>query len=255
MNAEQRDAMAKLYKAQQEKELEELLEIEAKIAKYAKRSRNDDDDDDDIEMPEDVSEDDDVMAAEDEPAEEPTDEELAMQDRNRRRMMRAPRGERGQRMGRMDRDEKDAMLAEMELKRAFSPKKRRNLAKEGMALPDGSFPIVTTEDLKNAIQAFGRAKNQARTKRHIMKRARALDAENLIPEAWKSLEESMETKANIEMAPKEGMMGPMSREDLMAKIFGKKKPSTKKPATKKPAASDDEMSDDETSEDDDYPKA
>ena len=50
-------------------------------------------------------------------------------------------------------------------------------------------------------------------------------------------------------------MGPMSREDLMAKIFGKKKPSTKKPAMKKPAASDDEMSDDETSEDDDYPKA
>jgi hypothetical protein len=40
--------------------------------------------------------------------------------------------------------------------RDFSPDKRKELAKEGKALPDGSFPIETVADLENAIRAVGR---------------------------------------------------------------------------------------------------
>jgi len=70
------------------------------------------------------------------------------------------------------------------VQRQFSQDERDRLAAKGHALPDGSYPIVTTEDLKNAIQAFGRAKNKAAAKRHIIKRARALGATNLLPEDW-----------------------------------------------------------------------
>lgn len=83
-------------------------------------------------------------------------------------------------------EEIEAEAAEIALKRAFSEEKRTELAKGGMALPDGSYPIVSEEDLRNAIQAFGRAKDKEAAKAHIMKRARALGAESLIPENWKA---------------------------------------------------------------------
>jgi uncharacterized membrane protein YkoI len=78
----------------------------------------------------------------------------------------------------------EAEAAEIALKRAFSEDRRMSLAKEGMALPDGSYPIVSEEDLKNAIQAFGRAKDKEAAKRHIMKRAKEMGKENLIPSNW-----------------------------------------------------------------------
>jgi hypothetical protein len=75
-----------------------------------------------------------------------------------------------------------------EQKRQFSPQQRRSAASGGAALPDGSYPIKNVEDLKNAIQAFGRAKpeDRAKVKAHIMKRAKALGHPELIPDAWKT---------------------------------------------------------------------
>lgn len=70
-------------------------------------------------------------------------------------------------------------------KRERSMATRRRLAEEGMAMPDGSYPIVTVEDLRNAIQAFGRTDNPRATKEHIMRRARALGRTDLIPDNWK----------------------------------------------------------------------
>lgn len=72
--------------------------------------------------------------------------------------------------------------------RAFSAKERKKLAARGQAMPDGSYPIVSEQDLKNAIQAFGRAPQgkKAAVRRHILKRARALGATNLIPDGWKT---------------------------------------------------------------------
>jgi len=73
-------------------------------------------------------------------------------------------------------------------KKDYSDKQRQNLADKGQALPDGSYPIKTVGDLKNAIQSFGRAKDKAATKSHIIERAKALGKENLIPENWKAVE-------------------------------------------------------------------
>jgi hypothetical protein len=83
----------------------------------------------------------------------------------------------------------EAEAAEIALKRAFSEDERTKLADEGMALPDGSFPIKSEDDLKNAIQAYGRAGDKEAAKRHIMKRARAMGMEKLIPSNWISATE------------------------------------------------------------------
>jgi hypothetical protein len=87
---------------------------------------------------------------------------------------------------------------------------RQKLAKEKKALPDGSYPIRNEEDLKNAIQAYGRSKpgKRAAVRRHIMRRARGLDRADLIPEGWKSAssiqEDSDDIRARIASA-KEGL--------------------------------------------------
>ena len=224
------------------------------------------DDDEDMGPP-DMPEDD-----EDEMALEPTDREMDMQDRmaSRRDMARRRPKARSRAEGMMKsgapRDVMSkALRAEMELKRAFSPEKRRDLAEQGMALPDGSFPIVTSTDLKNAIMAFGRAKNKSAAKRHIIKRARALKKENLIPENWSKkdakgygmpmgpMSDPMmpmprkkkkmrygEKEADMAEMEDDEMASPMSREELMARIFKKKK--------KKPGMADEDMQEDDMPE-------
>jgi len=64
---------------------------------------------------------------------------------------------------------------------------RERLAKERKALPDGSYPIRNVSDLKNAIQAYGRAKpgKRAAVQKHIMRRARALNRSDMIPNTFK----------------------------------------------------------------------
>ena len=66
----------------------------------------------------------------------------------------------------------------------FNTMQRQRLAARNQALPDGSFPIRNVADLKRAIQAYGRAKDKARAKAWIIKRARALGATDLLPEGW-----------------------------------------------------------------------
>lgn len=61
---------------------------------------------------------------------------------------------------------------------------RDKLAAKGQALPDGSFPIRNRADLHNAIQAIGRAKDPAKAKAFIKKRAAALNALSMIPAGW-----------------------------------------------------------------------
>lgn len=74
--------------------------------------------------------------------------------------------------------------AELKIKKMYTQDERDEMAKEGLALPDGSFPIADADDLKNAVQAFGRAKDKKQARAHIMKRARALAEEGLIPDNW-----------------------------------------------------------------------
>lgn len=66
----------------------------------------------------------------------------------------------------------------------FTEAERRRLAKTGAAMSDGSFPIRNAEDLHNAIQSIGRAKDPAAAKRHIVKRARALQMKSALPLSW-----------------------------------------------------------------------
>ena len=61
---------------------------------------------------------------------------------------------------------------------------RRDMAKSGIALPDGSYPIPNKSFLSKAVQAYGRARDKAAAKRHIIKRARALNATSSLPEGW-----------------------------------------------------------------------
>jgi len=90
----------------------------------------------------------------------------------------------------------EAEAAEIALKRAYSEESRMDMAKKGDALPDGSYPIKDEADLRNAIQAFGRAKDKDAAKAHIMKRAMDLGMEELIPVNW--VPDSDQEKARTE---------------------------------------------------------
>lgn len=81
-------------------------------------------------------------------------------------------------------------------KRKVGSEERETLATRGAALPDGSFPIATVQDLRNAIAAFGRAKNKPMARRHIIKRARALGRADLIPENWTKSHQMVVTKGD-----------------------------------------------------------
>lgn len=55
---------------------------------------------------------------------------------------------------------------------------------ESNSLPDGSFPIANKADLAKAVKTYFLAKDRAAAKRHIIKRARALDALAGLPDGW-----------------------------------------------------------------------
>lgn len=69
-------------------------------------------------------------------------------------------------------------------KREFDTAARRRMAESGVAMPDGSFPIANRQDLANALRSLGRAADYDKAKRHIISRARALDAISMLPEDW-----------------------------------------------------------------------
>ncbi len=70
------------------------------------------------------------------------------------------------------------------MKRDYSAQERQDAADAGEALPDGSFPIKTVADLKDAIDDVGRAKDSAKAKSHIIARAKALGATDQLPDDW-----------------------------------------------------------------------
>jgi hypothetical protein len=86
-----------------------------------------------------------------------------------------------------------AVLREAE----FSTRQRSALAEKGAALPDGSYPIRNASDLRNAIQALGRAKNRAAAMAHIRKRAKALGLEKMLPSSWSVQEAASSAAYNI----------------------------------------------------------
>ena len=97
----------------------------------------------------------------------------------------------------------------------ISREKRQKLAKEGKALPDGSYPITTVDSLKDSIQAYGRSKpgKRAAVRRHIMKRARALDKADLIPEEWKKASASLIEEDLNDLRSRLASFAPITPED------------------------------------------
>lgn len=71
-------------------------------------------------------------------------------------------------------------------KRDFSAAERKEDAKSGKAMKDGSFPIENGKDLENAIRLAGKAKDPAAARAHIKRRAAALGLSSKIPDSWKS---------------------------------------------------------------------
>jgi hypothetical protein len=88
----------------------------------------------------------------------------------------------------------------------YSPEQRDKMAKNGEALPDGSFPIADCADLENAISAFGRASDKAKAKAHIKKRAKALDCDVELPEDW-AVEDADEPGLGEEEKKTAGIIG------------------------------------------------
>ena len=88
-----------------------------------------------------------------------------------------------------DKDNEDEELAkayESVIKRTFTADQRKTLVTNGAALSNGSYPIENVADLKNAIHAVGRGKApHAEIQAHIKKRAKALGAEDQLPDEWK----------------------------------------------------------------------
>jgi HK97 family phage prohead protease len=79
-------------------------------------------------------------------------------------------------------------------KRDFSTAQRKEAEEKGHAMPGGGYPIENEHDVKNAVQAFGRAKNPEATKKHIIQQAKRLGATHLLPADW---EGSSQTEKSV----------------------------------------------------------
>lgn len=92
---------------------------------------------------------------------------------------------------------------------AYSDEQRSNDSKKGLALRDGSYPIRDVTDLKNAVKAFGRAKesDRAAVKRHIKKRAKALNRMDIVPKDWREASISEVGERLAETSPLYGEFG------------------------------------------------
>lgn len=69
-------------------------------------------------------------------------------------------------------------------KRDFSDDKRKQMASEGTAMSDGSFPIESPKDVENAVSDWGRTGSKDSVKQHIIARATAIGATDRLPAGW-----------------------------------------------------------------------
>jgi hypothetical protein len=66
---------------------------------------------------------------------------------------------------------------DIEVARKFSPVQRADAARQGIAMPDGSYPIYNAGDLSDAVRDYQRMGQPKAVKAHIVKRAEALGAD------------------------------------------------------------------------------
>lgn len=76
----------------------------------------------------------------------------------------------------------------------FTHEERKDLAKNGEAMPNGKYPIRNRQDLKDAIRLSGSSSMPKEdVKKWIKKRAKELNLEDELPEDWK-VEKTMDTE-------------------------------------------------------------
>ena len=93
----------------------------------------------------------------------------------------ASRGEAGDGAANDDLDADDDCEAD---KRELSPAQREKDAEEGVAMPDGSYPIRSAKDVEDALRDYYRSGEKPDVKAHIIARARAIGAERALPADW-----------------------------------------------------------------------
>jgi hypothetical protein len=95
-------------------------------------------------------------------------------------------------------------------KREFSAAQREKDAEEGVAMPDGSYPIRSAKDVANAVRDCCRSGEKADVKAHIIARAKAIGAESALPDAW--------TETADKAAAASGPLGAAHAPDALAKV-------------------------------------
>jgi hypothetical protein len=91
-------------------------------------------------------------------------------------------------------------------KREFSAAQREKDAEEGVAMPDGSYPIRSAKDVANAVRDCCRSGEKVDVKAHIIARAKAIGAKSALPDDW--------TEAADKAA---AISGPLGAPDALAK--------------------------------------
>jgi hypothetical protein len=79
--------------------------------------------------------------------------------------------------------EKESLESELRLKRAYASADTAQMAEDGVAMADGTYPILTSDDLFDAIRINYRAKSDG-LRQHIEQRAEHLDRSDLLPPEW-----------------------------------------------------------------------
>jgi hypothetical protein len=69
-------------------------------------------------------------------------------------------------------------------KHEFPAAERERDTEAGVAMPDGSYPIRNANDVANAVRDFYRSGQKPDVKAHIIARAKAIGAENALPDEW-----------------------------------------------------------------------
>lgn len=69
-------------------------------------------------------------------------------------------------------------------KRGLTAAERAKDAEEGVAMPDGAYPIRSAKDVENAVRDYYRSGEKPDVKAHIIARARAIGAESALPAGW-----------------------------------------------------------------------
>jgi hypothetical protein len=72
-------------------------------------------------------------------------------------------------------------------KHELSAAERGKDPEAGVAMPDGSYPIRSAKDVENAVRDYYRSGQKPDVRAHIIARAKAIGAENALPDDWKEL--------------------------------------------------------------------